>query len=110
NTFRLFDPEMDAAAQARRQLETDLRHAIARGEFEAYYQPLVEVKTRRISCFETLARWRHPTRGFVSPVEFIPVAEETGLIVQIGEWIMQEACMAATSWPPQVRVAVNVSP
>jgi diguanylate cyclase (GGDEF)-like protein len=110
NTFRLFDPEMDASAQARRQLETDLRNAISRGELEAYYQPLVEVKTRRISCFETLARWRHSTRGFVSPVEFIPVAEDTGLIVQIGEWIMREACVAATSWPPQVRVAVNVSP
>jgi diguanylate cyclase (GGDEF)-like protein len=110
NAFRLFDPEMDATAQARRQLETDLRNAIRRGEFEAYYQPLVEVKTRRISCFETLVRWRHPTRGLVSPVEFIPVVEDTGLIVQLGEWIMREACVAAMNWPPDVRVAVNVSP
>jgi diguanylate cyclase (GGDEF)-like protein len=110
SAFKLFDPEMDAAAQARRHLETDLRNAIIRGEFQAYYQPLVDVKTRRISCFETLARWRHPTRGLVSPVEFIPVAEDTGLIVRIGEWILREACTAAMTWPPHVRVAVNVSP
>jgi predicted signal transduction protein with EAL and GGDEF domain len=110
SAFRLFDPEMDAAAQARHQLETDLRSAIVRGELEAFYQPLVEVKTRRISCFETLVRWRHPTRGLVSPVEFIPVAEDTGLIVQIGAQILRDACKAATTWPPHVRVAVNVSP
>ncbi len=108
--FKLFDPEMDATAQARRQLEIDLRSAIARGEFEVYYQPLIEVETRRVSSFEALARWTHPTRGPIEPSEFIPVAEDTGLILQLGEWVLRQACAAAMAWPPHITVAVNVSP
>jgi len=108
--FRLFDPEMDATAQARRQLEIDLRTAVSRGEFEVYYQPLIDVKTRRVSSFEALARWRHPTRGAIEPAEFIPVAEDTGLILQLGEWVLREACAAAMKWPARITVAVNISP
>jgi EAL domain-containing protein (putative c-di-GMP-specific phosphodiesterase class I) len=108
--FRLFDPEMDATAQARRQLEIDLRTAVSRGEFEVYYQPLIDVKTRRVSSFEALARWRHPTRGAIEPAEFIPVAEDTGLILQLGEWVLREACEAAMKWPARITVAVNISP
>ncbi len=107
--FRLFDPEMDAAAHARRLLETDLRDALARREFDVYFQPLIAVDTRRVCCFEALARWRHPVRGLIEPTEFIAVAEDTGLILQLGEWVLQQACAAAISWPADVAVAVNIS-
>ncbi|HEX8382821.1 MAG TPA: EAL domain-containing protein [Sphingomonas sp.] len=108
--FRFFEPSLDAAARARRQLELDLRTAIATGEFVLHYQPIVDLSSDRIGGFEALLRWNHPTRGLVSPVEFIPVAEETGLIVPIGEWVLHEACRFAATWPDDVRVAVNVSP
>jgi diguanylate cyclase (GGDEF)-like protein len=108
-TYRFFEARMNAEAQARRTLETDLRRALAGGEFELYFQPLICLETGRIASFEALLRWNHPTRGLVSPLEFIPVAEETGLIVPIGEWVAQEACRAARAWPEEVRVAVNVS-
>jgi diguanylate cyclase (GGDEF)-like protein len=108
--FHFFEPAMDAKAQARRLLELDLRKATACGEFELYYQPIVNLTENRISGFEALLRWNHPTRGRVSPAEFIPLAEETGLIVQIGGWVMRQACGEATRWPSDLRVAVNVSP
>jgi predicted signal transduction protein with EAL and GGDEF domain len=108
-TFRFFEPALDEAARRRRQLELDLRRALKAGEFELHFQPIVTLKTDRIGCFEALLRWHHPTRGLVSPVEFIPVAEDTGLIVPIGEWVLHEACRAATRWPDHVRIAVNVS-
>jgi len=98
-----------ARAQARRQLETDLRRAIAEGQFELYFQPLFDLETNRISAFEALLRWRHPTRGLVAPDDFIPLAEETGLIVPIGSWVAQEACRQATLWPDDIRIAVNIS-
>ena len=107
--YRFFEAKMNAQAQARRLLETDLRRAVANGEFELYFQPLVDLSDNRICSFEALIRWHHPTRGMVSPIEFIPVAEETGLIVPIGEWVMQEACRRATAWPDRIRIAVNVS-
>jgi diguanylate cyclase (GGDEF)-like protein len=109
-TYRLFDPEMDATAQARRRLEVDLRNALARGEFEVHYQPLISVETRKVSSFEALVRWRHPERGRIEPVEFIPVAEDTGLILQLGEWVLREACTQAMAWPDHINVAVNLSP
>ena len=108
-TYRFFETGMNARAQARHRLESDLRHAIAGGEFELYFQPLFDLETNRIGSFEALIRWNHPTRGLVPPDEFIPLAEETGLIVPIGAWVIQEACRQAVKWPEDVRVAVNVS-
>ena len=109
-TFCFFEPEMDAKAQARRMLELDLRKALAVGEFELHYQPIVNLARNKISGFEALLRWNHPARGKVSPDEFIPLAEETGLIVPIGEWVIRQACMEARTWPSDLQVAVNVSP
>jgi EAL domain-containing protein (putative c-di-GMP-specific phosphodiesterase class I) len=101
---------MDARMQARRALELDLRKAIVNGEFELYYQPIIDVKTKQITSCEALLRWHHPERGMVSPVEFIPVAEHTGLIVPLGEWVLRQACAEAVRWPKHVTIAVNLSP
>jgi diguanylate cyclase (GGDEF)-like protein/PAS domain S-box-containing protein len=109
-SFRFFEPEMDAKMKARRELEMDLRNAIANQEFELYYQPLVNLQDNKISAFEALLRWNHPRRGQISPADFIPIAEETGLIVPIGEWVLTHACREAANWPDDVKVAVNVSP
>jgi diguanylate cyclase (GGDEF)-like protein len=109
-TYRFFEPEMDARMQARRLLELDLREALARGQFEIYYQPLLNLDRGEVSCFEALLRWHHPARGTVSPAEFIPLAEEIGLIVPIGEWVLKQACLDAASWPKSIRLAVNLSP
>lgn len=108
--WRFFEPEMDVKAQARRALELDLRNALVRGDFELYYQPLFNLKSRQISTCEALIRWRHPERGMVSPGEFIPVAESIGIIVEIGEWVLRAACAECMKWPEGVRVAVNLSP
>ncbi|HVQ10049.1 MAG TPA: EAL domain-containing protein [Allosphingosinicella sp.] len=108
-TYRFFESGMNARAQARHRLESDLRRALGAGEFELYYQPLFDLETNRIGSFEALIRWNHPTRGLVAPDEFIPLAEETGLIVPIGTWVIQEACRQAMKWPEDVRIAVNVS-
>jgi diguanylate cyclase (GGDEF)-like protein len=108
--FHFFETEMDVKAQARRVLEIDLRKALSTGEFELYYQPIVNLADDRVSGFEALLRWNHPTRGKVPPDEFIPVAEQTGLIVAIGEWVIRQACAEAATWPSDLRVAVNVSP
>ena len=109
-TFSFFEQEMDIRLQARRQLEKELRGALEAGEFEVYYQPLFNIAAGRISGFEALLRWHHPTRGMVPPDEFIPLAEETGLIVQIGDWVLRQACAEAAHWPPAIKVAVNLSP
>jgi diguanylate cyclase (GGDEF)-like protein len=109
-SFCFFELSLDQAARARRQLELDLREAILRGQFKLHYQPIFDLKADRIGGFEALLRWDHPTRGNVSPVEFIPVAEDAGLIVAIGEWVMHEACRQAVAWPDYMRVSVNVSP
>ncbi|WP_375314733.1 EAL domain-containing protein [Bradyrhizobium sp. A5] len=113
-TYRFFEPEMDAKVHERRQLEIDLRHAIAQGGLEGglevYYQPCLSLKDDRITGCEALVRWRHPERGMVSPAEFIPIAEDTGLINEIGEWVLATACRDAATWPDDIRLAVNVSP
>ena len=110
NGHRIFDPAMAETVRTRRALEMDLREALSRGEFEVYYQPLVQLETRRVSGFEALVRWHHPLLGMVLPGRFIPIAEETGMIAQIGEWVLRQACREATRWPPGTRVAVNLSP
>jgi len=110
HTYRFFAPAMDAQARARRLLEMDLRQAISDGGFEVYYQPCLGLADDRITGCEALVRWRHPVRGLISPAEFVPIAEETGLINQLGEWVLTTACMEAAKWPEEVRLAVNVSP
>jgi len=107
---RFFEREMDQQAQKRRDLERDLRHAFANGEFELHYQPLVDIAADKISGFESLLRWRHPDKGMISPAEFVPVAEDIGLIVQLGEWVLREACSEAMKWPAEIKIAVNLSP
>ena len=109
-TWRIYNAEMDLIAQARRQLELDLRRAITVGDFRLYFQPIINVKEMRITSFEALMRWEHATRGLVSPADFIAIAEETGLIVPLGDWAIREACKHATHWPDEIRVAVNLSP
>jgi diguanylate cyclase (GGDEF)-like protein/PAS domain S-box-containing protein len=109
-TYRYFEPVMNARMKQRRDLETDLRFAIANDGFELYYQPLINLQTQAITGCEALLRWRHPTRGMIPPLEFIPVAEETGLIHTIGDWVLRQACLEAMNWPSQISVAVNVSP
>jgi diguanylate cyclase (GGDEF)-like protein len=109
-THRFFEPEMDASVKARCALEMDLRQAIADGGFEVHYQPIVDLRSNQISGCEALLRWRHPKRGMISPAEFIPVAEETGLIDQLGEWVLATACAEAATWPAGIKLAVNVSP
>ena len=110
STYRYFEPEMDQQLQARRSLEIDLRNAVANGEFQLFYQPQVDAVTERITGCEALLRWNSPTRGMVPPSEFVPLAEEIGLIVPIGEWVLKQACCEAASWTEPVRVAVNLSP
>jgi diguanylate cyclase (GGDEF)-like protein len=110
NTFRFFEPEMDRSMQARRALELDLRKAITNGEFVLHYQPLVNLQSGATCGFEALVRWIHPMRGYVQPLDFIPIAEETGLIVAIGEWVLRTACKEAANWPSDIRLAVNLSP
>jgi diguanylate cyclase (GGDEF)-like protein len=108
-TYCFFEKEMNERMQSRATLERELQNALTNNEFELYYQPIVGLKKNRITSFEALLRWRHPTRGMVSPAEFIPVAEETGFIVPLGEWVLRQACAEAASWPDDISVAVNVS-
>jgi len=110
NTYRFFEQDMGTAVNDRRELITDLRTAVANGELELYFQPQYTLVDDRVSGFEALVRWNHPTRGMVSPADFIPLAEDTGLITQLGEWVLKEACRIASNWPDHLRIAVNLSP
>jgi diguanylate cyclase (GGDEF)-like protein len=109
-TYRFFEPEMDARVKSRRTLELDIRQAIATGGFELQYQPIVNFMNNEIVGCEALLRWNHPVRGMISPTEFIPVAEETGLICQLGDWALATACAEAASWQPSIKLSINVSP
>jgi diguanylate cyclase (GGDEF)-like protein len=108
-TFRFFEPAMDLQMQTRRIMEQDLRKALAAGEFELHYQPVVNLASNEISGFEALIRWNHPEKGMVAPATFIPLAEEIGFIVPIGEWVIRQACTTAAQWPEDLHVAVNIS-
>jgi diguanylate cyclase (GGDEF)-like protein/PAS domain S-box-containing protein len=109
NGYCFFAPEMSEIASARQEIEGDLRRAIQQNELELHYQPIIDAKTRRICSVEALVRWRHPTKGLISPELFIPLAEEDGLIVPIGDWVLRTACAEAVKWPAEVKVAVNLS-
>jgi len=109
NCYRFYESEMDAAVQLRRALEIDLRNALARREFELHYQPLMSAAAREPCGAEALVRWRHPRRGLMGPDQFIPLAEEIGMIDALGEWILGEACAEAAAWPQNIRIAVNLS-
>jgi len=108
-TFRFFETGMDEHMQTRRIMEQDLRKALPAGEFELYYQPVVNLQSGSISGFEALIRWNHPVRGLISPATFIPLAEETGFIIPLGEWVIRQACLTAAEWPEHLHVAVNIS-
>ena len=109
NDFRLFQAEMLEVVHTQRSAESELRDAIALDEFELHYQPVVDIKTRQLCGVEALVRWRHPTKGLIAPDRFIPLAESTGLIVRLGEWVLQRACTDAASWPAHIKLAVNIS-
>jgi diguanylate cyclase (GGDEF)-like protein len=109
-TYRFFVPSMDARVKARHQLELDLRNAIVTGAFEVHYQPIVDLRDDAVTGCEALLRWRHPERGMISPAEFIPIAEEAGLINELGDWVLSTACAEAARWPNNITLAVNVSP
>jgi predicted signal transduction protein with EAL and GGDEF domain len=108
--YHFFEREMERRAHLRRTLEMDLRKAFENGEFELFYQPLINLKAKEISGFEALLRWKHPEQGMVPPTDFIPLAEEIGLIVPLGEWVLRQACAEAAKWPNEIKVAVNLSP
>jgi diguanylate cyclase (GGDEF)-like protein/PAS domain S-box-containing protein len=109
-TFRFFEPAMDEAVQRKQELRAGLRTALTRREMQLHFQPLVGIRTGEVTCFEALLRWQHPDRGMVPPAEFIPVAEESGMIIRMGEWALHNACREAACWPRPIRVAVNLSP
>jgi diguanylate cyclase (GGDEF)-like protein len=108
-SYRMFDSEMDAVVKARSALEREMRNGIVQNDFRLFYQPLVNLQTQEVTSFEALMRWQHPERGLVSPIEFIPLAEDTGLIVRLGEWALREACSEAMGWPVDISVSVNLS-
>jgi diguanylate cyclase (GGDEF)-like protein/PAS domain S-box-containing protein len=108
-TYRVFDPELEKKARDRRELEVSLRNALLNGEIDVHYQPIIHLHTDEIVCCEALARWHHHERGYISPAEFIPIAEQTGLMDELGEYVLRKACEEAATWPTAVKLAVNVS-
>ncbi len=110
NRSRFFETEMNVIVQHRRTLELALRQALSAGQFELHYQPIIELESNEIMTFEALLRWHHPERGLLLPAEFVPLAEEIGLILPLGEWALRQACAQAAAWPHAVKVAVNLSP
>src|SRR5262249_31155605 len=109
NDFTFYEPALSDELTMRHLLETELRRAIAQGELELHYQPIVDTKSGNLCVVEALLRWQHPEKGIILPGQFIPLAEESGLINQIGEWVLQAACTEAAAWPASARVAVNLS-
>jgi predicted signal transduction protein with EAL and GGDEF domain len=110
NRFMFFESGMELEAEERHTLELEMRRALERGEFAVHYQPVINSADQRTCGFEALIRWHHPERGMVSPMTFIPLAEETGIIVPLGEWVLRQACLDAAKWPSDIKIAVNLSP
>jgi EAL domain-containing protein (putative c-di-GMP-specific phosphodiesterase class I) len=110
NGYRFFEQEMDDEAESRHLLQGDLRESLARKEFELYFQTIFDAKTRMVCGAEALVRWQHPVRGTIPPAQFVQLAEEIGVIVPLGEWILAEACRVAAGWPAHIKIAVNLSP
>jgi diguanylate cyclase (GGDEF)-like protein len=110
NDYTFFEPAFGDAAAARHELESDLRQAIAQDQLELHYQPIMDTTTLKVCGAEALVRWRHPLKGMILPDQFVPLAEETGLIIQVGEWVLRQACTEAANWPASTRIAVNLSP
>jgi EAL domain-containing protein (putative c-di-GMP-specific phosphodiesterase class I) len=114
NSFKFFSPGMSVFSRERLNLESELRRALPMKQFEVHYQPKIDIATGRMNSVEALLRWRHPTRGLVGPLEFLPIAEETGLMLAIGEWVLRESCRQARQWQreglPFLRISVNISP
>jgi predicted signal transduction protein with EAL and GGDEF domain len=109
NDFRVFQPELIEAADIQKSMETELRDAISQNQFELHYQPMVDAKTGRMCGAEAFVRWHHPSRGLLAPNQFLPLAKATGLMLPLGEWIVQQACIDAAAWPPHIKIAVNIS-
>jgi diguanylate cyclase (GGDEF)-like protein len=109
NDFRVFQPELTEAADIQKSMEGELRDALSRSEFELHYQPVVDVKTRRVCGAEAFVYWHHPSKGLLAPDQFLPFAETTGLMQPLGEWVLQQACVDAAAWPPHIRIAINIS-
>jgi EAL domain-containing protein (putative c-di-GMP-specific phosphodiesterase class I) len=109
NVYSLFDPQMMVETDTLHKLETDMRAGLSRSEFEVHYQPVIDARTKTIAGAEALVRWRHPEQGLISPAKFIPLAESTGLIIPLGEFVLHRACCDAMSWPAELKVAVNLS-
>ncbi|SHK00699.1 diguanylate cyclase (GGDEF) domain-containing protein [Bradyrhizobium lablabi] len=109
NDFRIFEPELTEAADIQKSMEGELREAIAQSELELHYQPVIDVRTRAVCGVEAFVRWHHPSRGLLAADQFLPLAEQTGLMLPLGEWILQQACVDAAAWPPHIRVAINIS-
>src|SRR5262249_58612249 len=107
--YQFYQPEMDSEARLRRELEIDLREALAKEQFVLHYQTMIDVRSRQVCGVEALVRWNHPNRGLLGPDRFIPIAEEVGLVIPIGEWILRQACRDAEAWPENVRLAGNLS-
>ena len=109
NDFRVFQPELIEAADIQKSMESELREAISRNEFELLYQPVIDLKTSSICGVEAFVRWHHPSKGVLAPDQFLPLAESTGLMMSLGEWILQQACMDAAAWPARIKIAINIS-
>jgi predicted signal transduction protein with EAL and GGDEF domain len=109
-TYKFFNAAMTAAASERQELETEIRRAVKSHQFEVHYQPIIDAVTLKVTAAEALLRWRHPNRGLIDPELFQPIAEESGLMAQIGRWVLETACKQATAWPSHIKLAVNVSP
>ena len=109
NDFRVFQPELTEAADRQKSMEGELREAISSQQFELHYQPVIDVRTGAVAGVEAFVRWHHPSKGLLAPDQFLPLAESSGLMLPLGEWILRQACLDAAAWPSNIRIAVNIA-